>query len=245
VAASREAAQSLIVTPEHAWTILYCGHDFGQFHQAPDQASVRAEFGIPEGAVVLGHVGRFDPQKNHDFLLRVAAAFATFTPNWRLLLVGDGPLRSELVYLARTLGISDRVIFAGVRSDVPRLLISAIDVFVFPSIHEGLPLACTEAQAAGLPLVISDVITRELDVVQGIVTRMSLTNSPSEWAATCAQSAAMMRPRAEALAALENSSFSIAACLEQLEQLYEAPASERHNHQHAHVRAIESRCLRP
>jgi glycosyltransferase involved in cell wall biosynthesis len=232
VAASREAAQSLTLTPEHAWTILYCGHDFGQFHQVPDQASVRAEFGIPEGAVVLGHVGRFDTQKNHEFLLRIAAAFGTGMPNWRLLLVGDGPLRSELVRSARTLGISDQVIFAGIRSDVPRLLISAMDVFLFPSIHEGLPLACTEAQAAGLPLVISDVITRELDVVHGIISRMSLKNSPSEWAATCARAAAMMRPRAAALKALETSSFSIGACLERLEQLYESAESDCQNHQH-------------
>lgn len=116
--------------------------------------TAREELGIPGDVLVLGHVGRFTAVKNHSFLLRV---FAGLSQNTRLLLVGDGELHMEAEKQAEQLGIGNRVLFTGVRSDVNRLL-QAMDVFAFPSLYEGLPLAVVEAQAAGLPCLISDKV---------------------------------------------------------------------------------------
>ncbi|WP_437904271.1 glycosyltransferase [Sorangium sp. So ce327] len=124
---------------------------------APDPAArvrVRAELAIPRDAWVVGSVGRLSPVKNHALLVRAAAT--SLPRNGRVLLVGEGAERARLDALARELGVSERVLFAGERHDVPALL-AALDVFALPSLSEGLPLALLEAMAAGLPVVATDV----------------------------------------------------------------------------------------
>jgi glycosyltransferase involved in cell wall biosynthesis len=96
--------------------------------------------------------------------------------------VGDGPLRPEINDKVVRLGLKERVIFAGWRFDVPRLMQEAMDVFVLPSFFEGLPLVLMETQAAGLPAVITDTITEEADVIKPLISRLSLIDSPSKWA---------------------------------------------------------------
>ena len=224
VAASREAARALSGVDwqrESRWTVLYYGHDFAPFRRRPDRASVRAEMGLAPNAVVVGHVGRFDPQKNHTFLLRIASELVSHEPSVRVLLIGDGPLRKSMESQAAALGLEDVVVFAGLRPDVSRLLLGAIDVFLFPSTHEGLPLTCTEAQAAAVPLVISDSITPELDAIPSLVTRLPLSESPAHWAEECLK--AMSRPRiarGEAVRILEQSAFDIQICVRRLEDIY-------------------------
>ena len=141
----------------------------------------RAMLGIPEDALVIGHVGRFDPQKNHALLVRIAAAALRRAPRAVLVLVGDGPLRPAVEAEAARLGIRERLLFTGVRADVAALL-RAFDALVFPSLREGLPLVGLEAQAAGTPLVLSDAITRELVVVPELFTWRSLEDAPEAWA---------------------------------------------------------------
>ena len=140
---------------------------------------VRQELKIPENAFVVGHVGRFAPPKNHMFIIRVFAEVLKEKTNAFLLLVGEGDLRREAEALTVELGIQDNVIFAGMRSDVNRML-QAIDVFLFPSIYEGLPLSIIEAQAAGLPCLISDKVPIECRKTD-LVTQLSLNASLSIW----------------------------------------------------------------
>lgn len=123
----------------------------------------RVKLGL-ENCFVIGHVGRFTEQKNHRFLLETFQAFCLREKRARLLLVGEGGLMKEIRSYAETLGIYDRIMFIGAVNDVPRKL-QAMDVFALPSLSEGLPVVALEAQAAGLPCVISDQVTKEVAVI--------------------------------------------------------------------------------
>jgi glycosyltransferase involved in cell wall biosynthesis len=113
---------------------------------------VRRDLGLPEGALVVGSIGRLNAQKGHRFLLEAAAPLCRRRRNLRVLVVGDGDLMEDLRGQASTLGIADRVVFAGHRTDVPDVL-AALDVFCISSLYEGTPLALFEAMAAGRAVV--------------------------------------------------------------------------------------------
>ena len=130
---------------------------------------------------VIGHVGRFNPQKNHAFLLDVFAECVKINANVKLILVGDGTGKKQIQDKVESLGIKNNVIFMGVRTDVNELL-QAMDVFVFPSLYEGLGISVIEAQAAGLPCVISDCIPDDCIVTKGLVEKLSLSTPPMQWA---------------------------------------------------------------
>ena len=163
-----------------AVNILHNAIDIDQYgFNADMRRRIRSEFGISDDITLLGHVGRFMTQKNHAFLLEVFSEYVKLNEKSALMFVGDGELESAIKQRASELGIFDRIIFTGVRSDVPSLL-SAMDAFVFPSFYEGMPNTVIEAQAAGLPCVISDRITREADIT-GLVKFLPL-ESPEKWA---------------------------------------------------------------
>ncbi|MFZ5829535.1 MAG: glycosyltransferase family 1 protein [Planctomycetota bacterium] len=163
------------------WSVLHCGVDMRLFGEPVDRAEVRRELGLPADAFVVGHVGRFTPQKNHKFLVHVFSECVKIQPQARLLLIGSGPLRNDVERQVADLGLSQSVVFAGLRSDVPRALKGAIDCFLFPSLHEGLPVSLIEVQCAGVRSVISDSITRE-GVFERNCTSLPLTCNASEWA---------------------------------------------------------------
>lgn len=202
--------------------LLYYGIDLAPFRAPVDPAACRAELGLPPDARVIGHVGRFVPQKNHTFLIEIAAETVRREQRARFLLVGDGPLRPDIERRAQVAGLGDHVVFAGLRPDVPRLLRGSMDVFLMPSLHEGLPVAGLEAQAAGLPLVLADTITTELDVLPELTRRLSLNAAESVWADAVLTMLAQ-RPSitpAEALAQIEASPFSIEQSVRELEAVY-------------------------
>ena len=153
--------------------ILPCAISLDAFSGQVDRASVRRSLGLPESAFVLGHVGRFVPEKNHGFLIEIAAEVCRRVPEAHLLLVGDGPLRPAMEEKLVALGLSKRVTFTGLRQDVPKLLQGAIDIFLFPSLYEGLGIAVVEAQASGLPCLIADTISREVEVIPELVQWLS------------------------------------------------------------------------
>ena len=159
LACSRPAAVALF-GPEWASDprveILYCGVDVGSFSRPELRLPAREELGIPGDARVIGHVGRFVEAKNHHHLLRIVSELSGLFPNVYLLAVGEGPLRASIEAKARDLGLAHRCRFTGRRSDLPALY-AAMDVFCLPSKWEGLPLVLMEAQAAGLPVVASDL----------------------------------------------------------------------------------------
>ena len=140
----------------------------------------RKELAIPEEVFVIGHVGRFAPPKNHTFLIDVYGEIKKQKPNAYLLLVGDGELKASIEGKVKNLELDNSVIFTGLRSDVNELL-QAMDIFLFPSIYEGLPVSIVEAQAAGLPCFISDKVPSECKKTD-LVQQLSLDMTVKEWA---------------------------------------------------------------
>jgi len=129
---------------------------------------------------VIGNVGRFVPQKNHDFLIDVFYEIYKKDSNCILLLVGDGTLKAQVEARVKRLNLQNNVLFVGVRDDVHELY-QVMDVFVLPSLYEGLPVVLVETQAAGLPAVVSDKVTTEIKCTE-LVDFVALHESADKWA---------------------------------------------------------------
>ncbi|MBI1354134.1 MAG: glycosyltransferase [Acidobacteria bacterium] len=133
------------------------------------RGSLKAELGWTEDAFVLGAVGRLHPQKNHAFLLEAFAEARQWEPRLRLAIVGEGELRPALEERIADLGLDGLVRLTGRRGDVAELLHGLFDAFVMPSLYEGLPVALLEGQAAGLPCLVSDRISREAFAIPELI----------------------------------------------------------------------------
>lgn len=161
--------------------------DTGKFkYNEQVRREMREEFNLGN-KIVIGHIGRFMKQKNHKFLLEIFKVIHELNPNTVLLLCGNGILESDIKAKAKELGIENDVIYTGFKGNVnieTWRLYQAFDLFLFPSLWEGLPLCGIEAQTAGLPIVMSDVIA-EQTIVTDNVTRVSLNKSAEDWARTC------------------------------------------------------------
>lgn len=197
--------------PKYATNLFTCSKDAGDwmFSGAPYQiinnaidtaayaydpekrAEMRCRLGLTD-ELVVGHVGRFNQPKNHPFLLEVFAALLKKEPHAVLLLVGGGEDMPKIQAKAQTLGIAERVRFLGVRSDVADLM-QAMDIFVFPSLYEGLPVTMVEAQASGLPCVISDKVPSECILTDGLVDILPLLANPDAWAAKILEKRRILR----------------------------------------------------
>lgn len=140
---------------------------------------IRHELEI-DGKFVVGHIGRLTRQKNHDFLIDVFREIKNRKENSILLLVGKGELEHEIKSKIKRLNLMDNVMFLGVRDDIPEILMS-MDVFIFPSFYEGMPNTVIEAQATGLPCIISDTITKEANIT-GDIEYLSINDSAESWA---------------------------------------------------------------
>jgi glycosyltransferase involved in cell wall biosynthesis len=225
LAASRPAASALFGSDwgeSSRARVIYCGVDFKPFSAADagaDRESVRQELGIGSGEIVVGHVGNFHTPKNHAFLAAIAACATRREPGVRVLCAGGGPLREQVQSQFEQAGV--RTIFTGPRTDIPRLL-RAMDVFVFPSLYEGLPLAVVEAQAAGLPCVVSTEVTREVEAVPGLIRWLPLWADAGIWADTVLEGARQPVQAANGLATMRRSAFSVETSFDNMQAIYRA-----------------------
>ncbi len=137
-------------------TAIRSGKDYDSYHVAEQRAPCRRELGLAAGCEAIGYAGRMEKVKRLDVLLRAFAQVLDRHPQARLLMIGEGELRPKLERLAASLDVSHAVIWTGFRQDIPRLL-AAMDVYVQPSVNEGLPLSILEAMAAGKPIVATRV----------------------------------------------------------------------------------------
>lgn len=237
LACSREAAEWAFGArrhrPERLRLVPYA-IDLAPFEadDEPTRLNLRLEarraWGIGPREFVIAHVGRMTPQKNHEFLLLAFAEALERKPRLRLLLVGDGPLRESLERTAAELDLGDRVIFTGLRRDAPLLLTTIADGFAFPSLHEGLPVALLEAQAAGLPALVSDRVTPEATPIGELVRRLPLDRSLADWADALVELSRQTRlGAAQACARMREAGFDAAGSWRRLTRIYEDEARRR------------------
>lgn len=179
----------LFACSEEAGKFAFKGKEFGIVQNAIDSQRFIAEANIREeirkelrveNKFVVGHVGRMQPEKNHDFLLNVFAEIKKKKPDAELILVGTGPLEDKIKGKVAEKSLSDCVHFLRNRKDMNRIY-QAMDVFVFPSLFEGLGIVAIEAQAAGVPVVCSEGLPPEADITP-IYRKLLLSDGAEKWA---------------------------------------------------------------
>lgn len=180
IAVSQEAHQSLHkgIVADSQLEILYCG--IKHLNTVTVNENWNKMLGISEEKLVLGHIGRMSEPKNHEFLLEIFSALKAKT-DAVLILIGDGELKEKIVTDISRLGLSDDVILLGSRDDAVDIMASLFDVIAFPSLYEGLPLTVVEAQAVGIPIVVSQNITKEAEFDSQLVNYLPLTCSAEQW----------------------------------------------------------------
>lgn len=199
------------------FTVVNNGIDVDRFRfDSTARERLRRELGF-EDRLVIGNVATFLFAKNHRFTVRVFAEVLRRRPDAVLLLVGVGDLQDGVRALVRQEGLEDSVRFLGKREDIPALL-SVMDRQLFPSLYEGFPLAVLEAQAAGLPTLVSDAVTEEI-IVAGTTQRLSLQESPSVWADRLL-ALDDGRPRESGVDAVTGAGLSVEGVTHSVEKLY-------------------------
>lgn len=211
LASSDGACRSLFrrdATVTGRFRVLPTGIDLDTFDAAPD---LRTELGLGESTLVLGHVARFTPVKNHGLVVEIAKELAAAGTDVHLVLVGEGPLRADVERAVHDAKASAIVSFLGVRADVPRLL-STFDLLLLPSRYEGVPIVLLEAQASGCPCLVSSGVGAAVDVVPGLITRLDIDEAPARWVAEAlriARDRARGPRAADALAHMRASAYNI------------------------------------
>lgn len=182
------------------------------------RVEVRKELNI-ENKTVIGHVGRFTPQKNHFFILQIFKEISKLDENAVLLLCGGGELEQEIREWVVSLELENKVLFLGIRNDMPRVY-QAMDCFLFPSLYEGLGIVAIEAQCSGLPVIGSDVIPKEV-VTSSCFHYMSLDAPAKDWALKVLKEVQMSRSaRQSEVAHIRDAGYDIHDVAFQLQNYY-------------------------
>ena len=208
------------------FTILKNGKNISKFNDIIREAK-RNEFHL-SNMIAIGHVGKFNVQKNHKFLIEIFKELHQLNPNTKLFLIGDGELKHEIEELVEKYHLRNDVKFTGAITNVPELL-NAMDVMIFPSLFEGLPNVVLEWQAMGLPCLISDTVTREC-APSNLVIFKSLDKSPYEWGVTINNLSIHNDRKAqsqEGIKALKNAKFDIKDSAHILIDTYEMLLSKK------------------
>ena len=208
---------------ESYFTVINNGVDIEAYRYSYlKRKRIRSEFGISDNTLVIGNVGAFLPAKNHMFLIDVFCEVLKEDKEAILLLAGDGEKRSQIHNRVIELGMDSNVLLIGNRSDIQDVF-CAMDVLVMPSLFEGFPNVVLEAQTSGLPCVLSDIITREVEVDN--CTYISLQVSPNEWAKQILNTynclSDIQEKRERAFLTVEKAGFSLKDSVRRLEEVYQ------------------------
>ena len=228
--------------PKYATNLFACGNGAGSWmfggasyqiinnaidvsaytYDPTKRQEMRRQLGL-ENEFTIGHVGRFNQPKNHSFHLDIFAALLKKESNAVLLLAGGGEDMPKIQAKAEALDIAEHVRFLGIRSDVAGLM-QAMDVFVFPSLYEGLPVTMVEAQAACLPCIISDKVPPECIITEGLVDIMPLSAGAETWSEKLLEK--RDTPRADRRSEIAAHGFDITTEAVKLQEFYIKAAGE-------------------
>jgi glycosyltransferase involved in cell wall biosynthesis len=187
---------------------------------------LRQELRLSPSTPLIGHVASFTEPKNHIFTVQVFGELTRTLPDAHFVLVGEGVLRPKIEDAIRDAGLGDRVHLLGIRSDVPRIM-GALDLLLLPSLWEGLPVVLVEAQAAGVPCLVSDTVTRDADLDTGLLRFTSLRSGAEAWAGEClAQLQCVRPPRARREQALRKAGYDIVDAARLLAGIYTNRAAQ-------------------
>ena len=233
IAVSQSTADFLVRerhVPADKVRLIWNGAPLDEFAPIPSARAqqVRKSLGIPPEAAVIGSIARLNEQKGHRYLLAAAAAVLATRPHARVLIAGDGDLAQPLREQARALGIDDRVVFTGHRSDV-RDLLGAIDVFGISSIYEGTPLSLFEAMAAGKTIVSTAVDGCREVIEDGVTGLLVPARDPAALAAALGRvldHSALAKSLADA-ARSASTRYDAKECVRRIETLYDELLADR------------------
>lgn len=215
-ACSEEAGKYLF--KDKSFRVLKNAIDSQQFIANENtRREVRQELGL-ENKFVVGHVGRLHPQKNHDFLIDVFAEIKKKKPDAELILVGTGPLEENVRNKVADKGLTESVQFLGNRKDMNRVY-QAMDIFVFPSLFEGLGIVAIEAQAAGVPIVCSEGLPPETDITP-IYRKLMLNDGAEKWAEAAIEMAQSSKAHTNMQKYIIDAGFDMNAAAKNMEEYY-------------------------
>jgi len=180
--------------------------------------TVRDELSLRDNNFVLGHVGSFGKAKNHKYLLKIFRSFINENPQGILLLIGDGPLRDAIQKQISSLGLTKNVRLLGVRSDIHRLL-QAMDIFVMPSLYEGLPVTLVEAQASGLSCLIADHISRDVQLTD-LIHYQNIHSAAEEWVKKINKISTMLQDRSDMSESIKYAGYDVSTLATKLADFY-------------------------
>lgn len=218
---SENAAKWLFPHKVKECKILYNGIQLKNylFHEETRKI-VRNNMNLNENEFVMIHVGRFAREKNHEYLVKILEAYKhQFNDNWKMFLVGVGPLQNEIKQQVTERKLDGHVVFLDNRTDVNELL-SVADMFVFPSLYEGLGIVVIEAQASGMPCIVSDTVPVEADMGLGLLHTLSLQYVPEKWVDAINRHKIDAKNRESARDAILNGKYNIETIAAQMQQFY-------------------------
>lgn len=205
-------------------SILYNGIELEKYYFSYEiRKKIRKQMGL-EDNFVIGHIGRFSPEKNHKFLLRVLKLCLEHDSRIKVLCIGEGDLFDNILTYAKKLGVENNLICTGVRSDV-QFILSAMDVFCFPSLHEALPITLIEAQANGLKCLVSDVVTKEIKYTSNVIF-LSTKKAEEIWMREIIDMKKNYIDRDQDYYIENSSRFSICSSIKELQKTYNEIALE-------------------
>lgn len=201
--------------------IINNGIDTNRFKFNPvARKRIRDQYHINENTFVIGHIGRFSEQKNHKFIIEIFSEIKKVRPNSKLMLIGVGELQPSIKKLVKSLKLNTDVIFCDLKSNTQDYY-STFDVFLMPSLYEGLPVVGIEAQSEGLPCFFSSKISNLIKITDN-ANILLLTDSAEKWASKIVLSSASIENRKDYAGIVKEKGFSIESTVRELEKTYEA-----------------------
>lgn len=211
------------------FSILHNGKNLNKFVFSDKDRIKQRQILKLENKYVIGHVGNFNNQKNHKFLIDVFSKINKVIPNSHLVLIGDGPLKKEITQQINYLGLQNDVTLLGTINDI-NVKLNIFDLMLFPSLFEGLPNVVLEWQANGIPSIISNKITKEC-IVTDFVTQLDINNNIEKWVNSTKDIYAKEYKRKEnsevGIKSLSNHGFDVSKTVNQLIKYYKLHKNER------------------